>query len=98
MDPVTAARQCANSGGIDLDSQAGATILEYSHQYPKMPGWAVVAQILCDEVARMERGWRSDQRLMRGALQLISEANVMPDSTALIAAADRFDAAHNLKT
>lgn len=46
------------------------------------------------EIELLKRKWRSDQRLMCGAFQLLIEENAMPNSTELLAAADRWDATH----
>jgi hypothetical protein len=47
--------------------------------------------ILWDEIERLRRGWRSDQEVLRGALQLLKEAGLSPGSAELIAAAERFN-------
>ena len=71
MDPVTAAQECADAGTIDLDSQAGATIFEYSRRYPTLPGWAVVAKILSVEVS-----WQRDESVkQRATLLAVRAAN-----------------------
>ena len=50
-----------------------------------------VDEIVCEEMTRLYRAWGSDQRLFRGALQLLKEAGCPPNSQDLIDAADRFD-------
>lgn len=49
--------------------------------------------VLAEEVRSVRKKWRSDQRLLAGAFLLLKEAGVMPDSTKLIDAAERAEAA-----
>lgn len=44
------------------------------------------------ELEDVNRKWQADHAIFRGALQLLKEANISPDSTQLIAACERFDA------
>lgn len=58
---------------------------------PRLRGLSRTVEVLKAEVKRLSRGWRSDQRLFLGALQLLKEAGCPPDSQDLIDAADRSD-------
>lgn len=45
-----------------------------------------------EQLARVQSSWDSDRRIFAGALQLLREAGLAPNSTALIAAAERAEA------
>jgi hypothetical protein len=42
-----------------------------------------------EQLARVKKTWDADSRIFAGALQLLKEAGLTPNSTALIAAAER---------
>lgn len=74
------------------DSAALWAVRQHLHDYLE-PDDDVpeAAKRAIDEIATLRRKWQSDTHLFNGAWQILKENKLVPDSTELLAAADRFE-------